>query len=118
MAGHVSGLRSQPRNEAEKQLYRSLDTYVIPEIGRTTREVMNGFSLTFAVFCSGSAWLAFLAARSSDGPLVRNATRALAVIFGAAVLIGLTHWFWAPNLFLGSAAVAFAAASLWPSARA
>lgn len=110
LLGHITSVDAPARNDAEKRLLDAMTGYVIPDVGRTMKELNDGFSLSFSVFSAGFGLLAFVAASSNEAALRRRAALFSALTLIGMSAVGLRYWFIAPNSFLIASAVCFVAA--------
>ena len=108
LIGYVSGRNAKPENDTEKQLLELMNSYHLPGLGRTTQELMNGFSLTFSILPIALGSICLLVAGSSDVQLRRKVAIAAAIAMAAESAVSIVYWFAIPTTFLVLSAVAFA----------
>ncbi len=92
MVGYALSMKGTPENETEKQLLGLMNSYKLPGIGRSMQELMNGFSLTFAVL-SATIGAICLVVRSADHALRQRVamTVALAMIVESGISVLLVR---------------------------
>ncbi|HYN09187.1 MAG TPA: hypothetical protein VES67_17530 [Vicinamibacterales bacterium] len=115
LLGFVSG-GLQPANDTEDALLDTARNYQFLLPGGTRRslmDLMDGFSLSFALFLATIAGVGFLISRRGvDDPiLMRAATRALAAFSLVLFVISLWYWFLIPTLFIAAMALGFVLAA-------
>jgi hypothetical protein len=107
-----------PANDTERQLLDLTSNYklALPGAMRSTKDLMDGFSLIFALMLALTGGLGLIVARRSanDPLLLVAAARALAAAYIVGVIISLEYFFLVPTICMGSIAVAFTIASLAP----
>jgi len=108
LIGYTLRMNAKPENDIEKQLLELMNSYQLPGLGRTTQELMNGFSLTFSILPIALGSICLLVAGSSDVQLRRKVAIAAAVAMAAESAVSIVYWFAAPTTFLVLSAVAFA----------
>ncbi|HEY7474049.1 MAG TPA: hypothetical protein VH679_03495 [Vicinamibacterales bacterium] len=107
----------QPENETEQALLDTARNYQFPLPGGTRRslmDLMDGFSLSFALFLGTIAGVGFLIARRGvqDPIFMTAATRSLAAFSLVLFVISLWYWFLIPTLFVASMALGFVLAAV------
>ena len=108
LLGHwqMMHMPTQGASPEETQLLGLMRSFRDPGTGRSTLELMLGFSLMFSLFDFGLGIGGLLA-----GPSRRAAVFGC-VVTGAALVVSLLYFFAAPSTCLGLAFAAFLAAAL------
>jgi hypothetical protein len=118
LVGYLAGPQP-PKNDIERALIEQFETYRfdVPGGGRTLKEFMSGFSLTFTVFLAMLGGLNLLVVRrcSDDEALMTMLTRLNAACATTMVVVSLSYFFIIPTLFLAAIAACFVGALLGPS---
>lgn len=116
LGGHIA-LPLSPVNEAERQLLDLASGYRFAFPGgseRTLMDMLDGFSLTFAVFFASLGAVGLVVARrgQQDALLMYGVAQSAAVASAVTLAISLTHFFIVPNLFIAVVAVCFGVAAV------
>ena len=116
LAGHLMP-QSPPANDTERQLLQLATTYRFTLPGgaqRSTVDVLDGFTLSFALLLAGigAAGLVVHKRGREDATLMTGVARALAVTSVALTIISLTNFFIVPTLFIAVMAICFLVASV------
>lgn len=103
-----------PANPDETELNRLMTTYVIPELGRSTEEILHGFSWWFALAMAAPAIIALILrrGRASDFGLLRTLSIGHALMMGVGLAISLRYFFAIPTGFIGTTFALYAAAAI------
>ena len=109
--GHVQMMHmpTQGADPTETQLLTLMQTYRDAATGRTTLELMLGFSMLFSILCFGLGILGLLSARG--GGLQTLIVRFNAVMLGLMLTASLLYFFLIPTTCLAMAFAFFAAAA-------
>jgi hypothetical protein len=116
LVGYVTG-PPPPANETEQMLTDMATSYQFSLPGgvrRTLMDIMDGFSLSFALFMATIGGIGFLVLKRGrdDAILMTALARALAGFSLVLLVISLTHWFIIPTLFIASVALCFVLATM------
>lgn len=119
LAGVIAG-RPAPANPTERQLFELAAEYrfALPGAERSLFDLLDGFSLAFAVLLAtvGAIGLAVAKRGRGDAQLMVAVARGLALAGVALLVISVTHWFLVPSLFLAMMTTAFVFVSVRPPA--
>ncbi len=96
------------KDATETQLLQLMQTYRDAGTGRTTMEMLIGFSLLFSIFCFAIGFLGLASAKG--GGLNLLVMRFNTILLGSMLAISLIYFFFAPTTCLGIAFALFAAA--------
>lgn len=101
-------------NPDEAELLRLLSGYVIPDIGRTTEQLMLGFSWWFSLgmFAPAALGLALRRTRPTDASILRTLAWGHTAIAAAGLAISLRYFFAIPTAMIGTALFCYAAAAV------
>ncbi len=109
LVGHFAGM--EPSNDSEKRMLELMTNYRLP-IRVTMMDLLNGFSLFFALSLLGFGMLGF-AFVSELGEVRRKRLMWIyTILTGSMVVIGLTYFFAAPTSCLAAAFVLITAGTL------
>ncbi len=110
LAAHFAGLPT-PRDSDEATLLRLMREYHDPDHGRTTLEILQGFSLFFTAASWTIAALTLVLWRSlrdQPGAVLRRTALVLVGACAAFTVTSIVYWIWPPTAFLGVATAFFA----------
>jgi len=105
-----------PANDTERTLTELATTYkfALPGGQRSLMQLMNGFSLSFALFFAllGGAGLIVAKRGRQDATLMTAFVRTYAAGLIVLLVISITYWFIVPTALIAATAVCFAIASV------
>ena len=116
LAAHMLGPQP-PVDDTEREVMRLVATHEFPFPGgsqRTLMDLMDGFSLTYAVLLATVGGIGYVVQKRSrdDAILMTALSRTLAAACAVMLVISLTHFFIVPTLFIALMTVCFALASV------
>jgi len=94
-----------PTTPDEAELLRLMSGFVLPEIGRTTEQILLGFSWWFCLAMVAPALISMAVrrGRAGDGALLRTLAVGHALMMGVGLVISLRYFFAIPTGFIGTA---------------
>lgn len=102
-----------PVNEKEAALRELLSGFVLPEIGRSTEDLLHGFSWWFAIGLAAPALTSMLVrfGRAADRSLVLRLGIGHTVLLSLGLAVSLRYFFFVPSMMIGAALAAFGIAA-------
>lgn len=103
-----------PVNEQEATLRELLTGFVLPEIGRSTEELLDGFSWWFTLGLALPALTSVLVrfGRASDRSLLQRLGIGHITLLSLGLAVSLRYFFFVPTTLIGAALTAFVIATV------
>lgn len=118
MIAHFAGQPPPGAGDGET-LHRLMREFKDPAHGRTTQQVMDGFSLFFSFGLWALAALVLVlraGLRAHGGDVLRRTALCMACACGLFTVTSVVFWFWPPTVLLGLGTALFAC-SVWRDGR-
>lgn len=111
LAGHLAGA-PEPANDQERQLLDLMQNYKMDLGGmeRSTKEILDGFSLSYSVFLFFAGLGTFVVVRSRDDAAVQTAAILLAGLTGVQLALAVAYFIIPPIVCLAVAWICFVVA--------
>jgi len=120
MAGAFAGARQPPADATETELLKLMTTYHKDMGGgilRSTMDLLNGFSVSFALLFLwvGILCVVLVRRRAEDAVLMRPVTWTCAIFSGALLAVSVVDFFWPPTICVAVVFLGFAGAMMPPA---